>query len=84
VEFFIRLILDDFAKKQISTAKYIIKSSPILLNWQGAQILSDDTYFSYVEETKDEAQPKAEIEVGLFTKPSIHQKKKRNKLCQKK
>jgi len=25
-------------------------------NWQGAQILSDDSYFSYFEETKDAAQ----------------------------
>ena len=32
--------------------------------------LSDDTYFSYVEAMKDAAQPKAKIEVGLFTKPS--------------
>ena len=49
------------------------KSLPIVLNWQGAQILSDDSYFSYFsyfEETKDAAQPKAKIEVGLFTKPS--------------
>ena len=37
---------------------------------QGAQILSDDTYFSYVEETKDAVQPKAKIDFRLFTKPS--------------
>jgi len=32
------------------------KAPPNLNNWQGAQILSDDTYFSYFEETKDAAQ----------------------------
>jgi hypothetical protein len=32
------------------------KAPPIIKNWQGAQILSDDTYFSYFGETKDAAQ----------------------------
>ncbi len=32
------------------------KASPIIQNWQGEQILSDDTYFSYFKETKDAAQ----------------------------
>ena len=32
------------------------KAPPNLKNWQGAQILSDDLYLAYHEETKDEAQ----------------------------
>jgi len=34
------------------------KAPSFLLNWQGAQILSDDSYLSYFEETKDAAQHK--------------------------
>jgi len=32
------------------------KASPIIQNWQGAQILSDDLYLAYHEESKDAAQ----------------------------
>ncbi|MGB9500192.1 MAG: hypothetical protein ACKVE4_10705 [Dissulfuribacterales bacterium] len=39
----------DKRKKKISMAKKKVQI-------QGAQILSDDTYFSYFEETKDAAQ----------------------------
>jgi len=48
------LIFDSLVKIQIPTAKY--KSSPNLKNWQGAQILSDDSYLVYFEETKKAAQ----------------------------
>jgi len=34
-------------------------------NWEGAHILSNDSYLSYYEATKNKAQPKAKIEVGL-------------------
>jgi len=48
-----------------------VKSSPYLIKiGKASQILSDDSCFLYFEETKDAAQPKAKIVVGLFTKPS--------------
>jgi len=34
------------------------KAPPILCYWQGAQVLRDDSYFLYNEETKNAAQPK--------------------------
>jgi aminodeoxyfutalosine synthase len=37
--------------------------------------LSDDSYFSYYEETINAVQPKVKFEVGLFTKPSSNGRK---------
>jgi len=48
------IFFDSFVKSRILTAKY--KSSPILWNWQGAQILSNDSYLSYFEAAKDDEQ----------------------------
>ena len=45
---------DKLVKSKILMAKK--KVHQCYKNWQGAQILSDDTYFSYFEETKDAAQ----------------------------
>jgi len=45
---------DGTVKSRIQTAKK--KAPPNLINWRGAQILSDDLYLAYHEETKDEAQ----------------------------
>ena len=52
--FLIRIKYDKLVKSQIPMAKK--KAPPILQNWRGAQILSDDLYLAYYEETKDAAQ----------------------------
>ncbi len=45
---------DNFVRNQILMAKK--KASPLKYNWQGAQILRDDSHFSYYEETENAAQ----------------------------
>jgi hypothetical protein len=57
------------------------KASPILLNWQGAQILSDDLYLSYHEETKNAAQRRSwtfyeAIKIQVIKKPLLLLKNK--------
>ena len=48
------------------------KNSPILKFGKASQIPKNEAYFSYAAGIRDAAQPKAKIEVGLFTKPSLY------------